>query len=393
MLYLITGGMGAGKTLYTLRWVRDLQLATDRPVAIHQTYDKREGKMKPRITLKGEALTWGWKVIDFENWADEPDGTIFIIDECHEVMPTRGATARAPQPHIQDLAAHRHRGFDFFLITQHPKNMDSFVRRLIADPGWHRHIKRRRGADFASVLEWPNVTEKCESNTAGKTATVTSGRYPKEVFDWYTSASIHTAKFRFPKQLYFIIAAVVLVPVLIGGAIYYLKTVRGTGDAPAAKSSSLMPSMNLGSQQASGGQTGDKRPMTTAEYVDQFMPRMPGLAYTAPRYDELTNPMRAPYPAACMHSKKRDECKCFTQDATPLDVPAKLCLQIVKDGIFLDWQQPSSNRSQAMFDEPSGAPAVVHSPPAPVARHADQPMGYAERLAARNAAVSSVFGQ
>ena len=393
MLYLTTGGMGAGKTLYTLSWVRALQLATDRPVAIHQTYSKREDKMKPRITLKGEALTWGWKVIDFENWADEPDGTIFIIDECHEVMPTRGATSKAPSPHIQDLASHRHRGFDFYLITQHPKNMDSFVRRLIADPGWHRHIKRRSGAEFASVLEWPNVTEKCESNTAGKTATVTSGRYPKEVFDWYVSASIHTAKFRFPKQLYFIIAAIVLVPLLIGGAVYYLKNVRGSVDTASAKPSSLMPSLNLGSQQVAAGQTGDKRPLTKAEYVEQFMPRVPGLPHTAPRYDELTNPMRAPYPAACMHSKKRDECKCFTQDATPLDVPMNLCLQIVKDGIFLDWKEPAASRSQAMFEEPAPAPVVAHTPPASPSSAADRPMGYAERLAARNATVSSMFGQ
>ena len=393
MLYLTTGGMGAGKTLYTLSWVRALQLATDRPVAIHQVHDKREDKMKPRITLQGEALSWGWKVIDFENWADEPDGTIFIIDECHEVMPTRGATAKAPSPHIQDLASHRHRGFDFYLITQHPKNMDSFVRRLIADPGWHRHIKRRRGADFASVLEWPNVTEKCESNTAGKTATVTSGRYPKEVFDWYVSASIHTAKFRFPKQLYFIIAAIVLVPLLIGGAVYYLKNVRGSVDTASAKPSGLMPSLNLGSQQVAAGQTGDKRPLTNAEYAEQFMPRLPGLPHTAPRYDELTNPMRAPYPAACMHSKKRDECKCFTQDATPLDVPMKLCLQIVKDGIFLDWKDPAANRSQALFEDPKPAPDVAHAPPASPSRSMDGSAGYTERLAARNAAVSSVFGQ
>lgn len=393
MLYLTTGGMGAGKTLFTLLWVRTLQLATGRPVCMHLWTDPEDQQIKPRITLKAEGLKFGWKAIEFEKWQDEPDGTIFIIDECHEVMPTRGATASAPRPHIQQLAAHRHRGFDFYLITQHPKNMDSFVRRLIADPGWHRHVKRRNGAEIVSLLEWPNVNEKCEGLTSGKTATVSLQRYPKEVYDWYVSASIHTAKFRIPKQLYFIIAAVILVPVLIGGAIYYLKNVRGAGNAPGAKSSSLMPSMNLGPQQPTQGQSSDKRPITTAEYVDQFMPRVPGLAYTAPRYDELTNPMRAPYPAACMHSKKRDECKCFTQDATPLDVPQKLCLQIVKDGIFLDWKDPAANRSQTMFDEPAAAPAVVHTPPPPVARPSDQPMGYAERLAARNAAVSSVFGQ
>ena len=103
MLYLTTGGMGAGKTLLTLLWVRTLQLATGRPVCIHLWTDPADQQVKPRITLKAEGLKFGWKAIEFEKWQDEPDGTIFIIDECHEVMPTRGATASAPQPHIQQL--------------------------------------------------------------------------------------------------------------------------------------------------------------------------------------------------------------------------------------------------------------------------------------------------
>ena len=389
MLYVTTGGMGAGKTLYTLRWVRDLQLASNRPVAIHQVPDK-DGVLKPVITLKGDALNWGWKVIDFEKWQDEPDGTIFIIDECHEVLPTRGATSKAPNDHIKALARHRHRGFDFFLITQHPKNMDSFVRRLIADPGWHRHIKRRRGAEFASVLEWPNVNEKCESNSAGKTATVTSGRYPKEVFDWYVSASVHTAKFRFPKQLYWVIAALILVPLLIGGAVYYLKNVKGPSK-PAVPGQVTPSGLSFGVAQP--GQADAKRPLSTVEYVEQFMPRVPSLAYTAPRYDELTTPRRAPYPAACVHSKARDKCQCFTQDATPLDVSRDMCMRVVKDGIFLDWQDPSAGHTQTAFDEPRPAPQQTY--PQLPAQHpqTDRPMGYAERLAARNASVSSVFGQ
>jgi zona occludens toxin len=46
-------------------------------------------------------------------------------------------------------------------------------------------------------------------------------------------------------------------------------------------------------------------------------------------------------------------CDCYTQQGTKLVTPRDICLQIVKNGIFLDWQQ-------------AGQPAVV-SPSAVVA--------------------------
>lgn len=377
MLYLVTGGMGAGKTLFTLFWVRALQLSSNRPVCYN-----------PVLKLKGEALTWGWKEAEFDKWQDEPDGTIFITDECHEVMPIRGAGAKAPPDHIKALARHRHRGFDFYLVTQHPKNMDSFVRRLIADPGWHRHVKRRRGADFVAVLEWPNVNEKCESNTAGKTATVSNARYPKEVFEWYESATIHTAKFRFPKQMYYVIGALILVPVLIGGAIYYMQGLKKP--ATASPQTSSLPTLSFGSQQ--GSQAAEKHALTAAEYVDQYMPRIPGLAHTAPRYDPLTEPKQVPYPAACVQRKAKDECRCYTQNATPMDVTPDMCKRIVRDGIFLDWQEANNSAGRSWADPPAIAPS---QPPELVSRpvQGEPPMGYADRLAQRNASVSSMFGR
>lgn len=94
-----------------------------------------------------------------------------------------------------------------------------------------------------------------------------------------------------------------------------------------------------------------------------------------------------------MHSKARDKCQCFTQDATPLDVSRDMCMRVVKDGIFLDWQDPSAGHTQTAFDEPQPAPQQVYHQPLAQPPAADRPLGYAERLAARNASVSSVFGQ
>lgn len=336
MFYLVTGGVGTGKTLFTLDWVRKLQQETGRPVCYCL-----DGRGETVLRLKGPALEFGWREIDFVTWENEADGTIFILDECHELLPVRGLSKGQPPEHIQNLARHRHRGFDFFLITQHPKNLDAFVRRLIADPGWHRHLKRRNGGKTVAQLQWPNVYERCESNTAGKTATVTDVRYPVEVFEWYESASIHTAKYRIPKQLFYIVPAFVLVPLAIWYAIQFFK--GPTGESEAAKQLEKVQTANVAKSIGSPN-SGNARQhvMTTTEYVASLKPRIDSLAWTAPRYDELTQPKRAPFPAACvLKLEKEKDCRCWTEDATPITVQFETCRDIVNKGLYLDWQEGS----------------------------------------------------
>ena len=352
MFYLVTGGVGTAKTCFTLRWVRDLQLKTGRPVCY-----TRDGNGETLLRLKGEALEFGWKEVNFEDWQAQDDGTIFLVDECHEVMPTRGMGSKPVPAHIQALARHRHRGFDFFLITQHPSNIDSFVRRLIADPGWHRHLKRRGGAEVSAVLEWPSVNEKCEKLAAGKTATVSHKMFPKEVYDWYESASIHTAKLRIPKQLWIIVAALVAVPVLIYAVIAYLRGFGGEEGSSASPVASIPSVSTAAASLSSGIKREEGRSLTASEYVETLMPRMPGLLYTAPRYDEITAPKRAPFPAACVMKVADSDCKCFTQDATPYQISSEMCRRIAKEGLFIDWQEPPLPVSQAA---PAAAQPVVY---------------------------------
>lgn len=76
MLYLVTGANGAGKTLNTLKWVRERQIKEGRPVC-------HNGRFEP--VENGELSTW--KKIDIQKWQDEPDGTIFLVDECHNDFP------------------------------------------------------------------------------------------------------------------------------------------------------------------------------------------------------------------------------------------------------------------------------------------------------------------
>jgi zona occludens toxin len=142
--------------------------------------------------------------------------------------------------------------------------------------------------------------------------------------------------------------------------------------------------------------------MTAAEYVDSRTPRLKDFAHTAPAYDDVTKPTEAPYPAACVQMGKT--CKCYTQQATLLQVSGAVCLQIVQQGFFMDWKtaqrgefiprdrgdyrhqrEPLPQAQQvAQMDPVRAVPA-----PMPPARPEPPQSQYLQGLAARNAQVRS----
>lgn len=339
MIYLRTGSNGSCKTLFTLADVRKLQLESGRPVCINQRFKMKESKR----------LEFGWNVIDFKDWQAEPDGTIFLIDECHNDMPVRPSSQAVPDP-IRMLAEHRSRGFDFFFLTQHPMNIDGFVRKLVGAPGWHQHLKRAMGgSNVTRVLQWDAVNTNCEKDGSGKSAQISTRTQPKEVYDWYDSASLHTAKVRIPKQVYILALCVLIVP-----ALFYFGFQKVMG-----KAATQSPAANAPAAAAPGAQVKPVVPeQAQAEYLASWTPRIPGLPHTAPRYDEVTKPTTAPFPAACV--KMGERCDCFTQQGTKLPTTPDLCGQIVKSGFFMDWD--SSNGKGLQSQAPATPPAAPLRP-------------------------------
>ncbi len=379
MLYLITGANGAGKTLNTLKWVRQRQLDEGRPVC-------HNGRFEP---IEGGELS-SWKTIDMKEWQAEPDGTIFLVDECHNDFPLRAASATPPD-YVRMLAEHRRRGFDFYLITQHPQNIDSFIRRLIGPPGWHRHLKRSFGADMVTVLEWPAVNPNCEKSGSGKDAQVSLQAFPKEVYKWYKSASLHTGKKRIPAKVWLFVACLLAVPAL---GWFALAKLPGRGAADTAKVEASTSVKDAAQARDGGASSAVAQKLTTAEWLQTRKARLPDFPHTASAYDEVTRPTVAPYPAACV--KMGDRCDCYTQQATVMQVTYDVCAQIVKRGFFVDWQQQAPQQQPAQVPQPRPAPAPaaaqpvinVHVPPAPVQQ--PQPGGeWLQGLAARNAQVRS----
>ena len=318
MIILITGVPGSGKTLYAVSKFLNGQFA-DRQKYVNAI---------PRLLLPHEVLSGEEEMprpdADVLNWFDGrvPDGSLIVIDEAQRVFRPRSSTAPVPR-HVSALETHRHHGLDFILITQHPQLIDVNVRRLV---GRHLHVRRTFGFGSAFVYEWDSA--HMDVTNVGK-ATKSIFRYKKKDFALYKSAEVHTkASGKVPGIIKVFGLALLLLPL----ALYYgYKTVvkpEETGGEAVTTSVQLPPAI--------AADSASPVPLTAGQLAATYKPRFDGVVHTAPRYDELTKPVRVPVPAACVASNKRG-CKCYTQDGSPYPTTDSLCRQYVAGGYFQDF--------------------------------------------------------
>lgn len=308
---LLTGLPGNGKTLHAICMVKEMAAKSHASVF----YSGIE-------ILDNEALPW--QPIDPKRWFDAPPNSIVVIDECWKTFPVRTNGSAVPD-HVERVATVRHGGIILVIITQHPSQVDLFVRRLV---GRHLHHVRRLGFQACAVYEWPKVVDNCDKTR--KDAEKTEWGYNKAAYAWYKSAEVHTVKSRIPRRLLILVIA----PVLLGVAVWYLVHIflnqrAGTRVNEATGVSSSAAPANSGPAAS--------MPVGPMAYLSMYRPRVPGLEYTAPVYDKVTLPVRAPYPAACVLSATR--CECYSQQATKLEVPKQTCIAIAQGGFFMAWQE------------------------------------------------------
>ncbi len=131
MINLVTGLPGSGKTLWTLTTVVDYVEKENKALIA-------QGKSPRQVYYHGiPDLTLDWiKMESPEDWINLPSHSIVVIDECQSTFRPRAASVKPP-PFIAEFETHRHKGLDFFLLTQHPMLIDGNIRRLA---GKHYHV-------------------------------------------------------------------------------------------------------------------------------------------------------------------------------------------------------------------------------------------------------------
>jgi zona occludens toxin len=322
-IVLVSGLPGSGKSLFSL---------AEFAVGKHSVY---------QAGIPGCVLP-EWEP---QRWQEMPAGSTLIVDEAQDFFPPKPPTGEPPAHYV--LNKIRHKALALVLITQHPGNLDSRVRRLV---GRHVHVVAAFGADAAVMYEWRGVGDVDNRSYDGA---VRSGfKYPKEVYKLYKSADAHRPKQKAPFKVRAIpyIFGLVFVLLGVGGwIVFHSMSAVAHGDVPGSHG-------QTGGDSSRFVRAGNDRavPLTAAEYATTFKPRVEGLDYSAPRYDVVTKPVRAPVPAACIANATK--CSCYSQQATVLQVPESMCRQIVAGGYFKDFDDgDDQKRRDVVAAEPRAA--------------------------------------
>lgn len=309
MITLITGQPGNGKTLYALWLVEKLRRETGREVWVHGV----------------SGLTLPWRSFDKpEEWQAVPDGSIVVVDEAWKPFPTRRQGSPIPS-YVEALATHRHRGIDLVLITQNRLQLDTFVRGLV---GRHVDVVRKWGRQQATLFQWEKVSDTT-SDKARAEALKTVWKYPREVFEWYRSAELHTVRADFPVRK--VAAAVGLLGVvvaLIWFAVHRMSRLGGDDDGAQVAAEVVRPVEN---QPVRGRALGVWSP-------EVRLPRLETVGESAPIYDELQGAIRsAPSVRGCMMLVIGSvvRCECTGPSGAVLgSVKTAQCVEYVKHGWF-----------------------------------------------------------
>jgi zona occludens toxin len=348
MITLITGAPGAGKTAALVSLLAEL--SKGRAVYCSGI---------PDLQIDHQPLD------DPSKWHETvPDGSIIVIDEVQNVWRPRGPGQGVP-PDIQALEVHRHRGLDFYIITQAPRLVHTNVRALV---GRHVHL-RDVGFLGRYWYEWPECAENCSATW--KSAPLRKKyKLPKAIFGKYKSASEHIKPLRsFPFML--VVAAVAVVATLgLGGYAFMLvnKQVSSHTTPIQPANSSIAPASALSSPSTSPPETNqDKAP---AYDVTSFYPVLPQVPESAPAYDELRKVVNLPRVAGGVCG--RSGCTCYTEQATRLPMTSDDCRRAIENPAYDPYREQVA--PVAVKYEPPPSRPIINGPGVlPYASYPDAP--------------------
>ena len=292
------------------------------------------------------AANAGHYVEDWQSWADK--GALIVIDEVQRIWRPRSSGAVVPAE-ISALETHRHKGVDFWIISQSSKLIDNNIRRLV-----NRHIHLVASWKGRMQYEWP----ECKESVSGSKIDAVSRPYvlKKSVFSKYKSSSLHTTiEKRAPISVFVIFGAAAIL-IFFGYDIYKRHSAPET---LAVEQSAPVPTSLGGMAQAAIPviQTSVK------PGVFDFHPRTEGRAETAPAYDGILKVQSVPFPVQCLAwtTEKGEFCKCLTDQGTPYNMPLNVCQVYAKGGVYNPYALPADRKASANPAPDSQAAKPVQS--------------------------------
>ncbi len=281
MITLITAVPGSGKTLYSIGLIVEA-LKEGRPV-FHNINGLVVDKF-PNNHLLNDAP---------DDWRDCPNGSLVIYDEAQQphLYPSNAQRGKVEDERLTAMETHRHGGYDLVFITQAPTFVHHHIRKLV---GQHIHLYRGRGVKGAVRYEWSHTCESPNDRREQERAVSAMWPFPKEYFAYYTSAVMHTHKFKLPFKLVLLILAV------LGGLVFIVSNLV-SNDGLAVLSEKSLPVV-----------------------ADASL----SLPVPAQRPYAWSSASAAVPVAGCISSATK--CMCFSADGVTLEMEDSACMSIIK---------------------------------------------------------------
>lgn len=361
MIIVVTGSPGTGKTSMVLDWIRKNHdgffkakyedsdgtwVECNRPIYINHVDGVNHEFFNSQDISDDELMS---DVLhNVVPCATDADPNVVspcvIVDEAYRIYPNR-PNSRAVPAYVEALAELRHHGLTLILICQQPSQLDPFVRSMAAK---HYHIHRRKvGSALYQLYHCANSV----APSAFKDAIAEHYEPPKEVFQFYKSATMHVKfKKKLPKIFFIfpaiVIAAIIFIALAFGSVSKMIKGKDETASPDAVASAQLEQSNGLDPiTNASAGVANNIAPQMADKDVvkpSDFAPRIIDKPETAPIYDGIRQVKSMESIAGCVKTKKA--CNCYSDQATKVNLPKGICEQILEDGIYNPYLPPPSER-------------------------------------------------
>lgn len=306
MLRVITGADGTGKSLMACQLLREevAKNAQRRKEGMPERplYTNIDGYRYPGVNvLPSKGYDHDWRTL--------PDGSVVVYDEAHQVFPSTGRPGRSDDPRIREFDEHRHRGFDFYFLTQWPSKIHHEIRQMVQD---HRHLSRAFGLARSGERRWTRVQPDPYDEKVQETAEEEIWPHPVECYGDYVSAVQHTDsyKFKMPKKVWKVLAQAVAF-VVVGWCLW---------------------SFVFKPKPSKEGAQGHSQKAALAAVA----PALPApVLSTVPPVDPKYDYVNAPRVPAVGGYYVGSRCVIFDVEGRELDLTEKRCRQAVRDGVRL----------------------------------------------------------
>ncbi len=349
MIYLITGNMGTGKTSRAVNMI-----LTNEDGLFTMTID--DGNVIPRPlyfchidgldTAKFNAHELTKEQIQSAP-LDEilPTGAVLIVDEAHWTYPVRSAASKVPE-YIQKLSELRHDGFTLILLTQHPSQLDVFVRNLVS-----KHIHLERKSLGMKQYWWYKCVTSLDNPAALSGTESAQWKPPKAAFKYYKSSSQHQ---KFKKEIPLAVWALIFLLGFIGWKGYnvysvYDKNVNKNQEQTATVQAASEPIAPI--QANSALQSQQSYQTSNSLKPNDFVPTLAERPESKPIYDNIRQVKQMERIAGCYQGG--NGCNCYSDQGTTLsEVTETMCKDYIKKGLPFDpFREPEQQTAYQVNNE------------------------------------------